>query len=157
MAPSRKSVNQTTVNPAALKRKGKAIEAAKPMDCRPTLSDIHISDTEDYHPNTALPLKMQTAESEPPLNGDQLLQMLSSMRKQMENQQTDVIRLREVATLGKEAATVSRHVCSNRSEHNEGRDLLPLREETRGPPFANAHTGIRSLHQKLKAHPIGDL
>ena len=49
-----------------------------------------------------------------------------------------------------------RHVCSNRSEYNGVHDLLPLREET-CDPFANAHTEIRSLHQKLKARPIEDL
>jgi len=76
MAPLRKSVNQTTVDPAAPKRKGKAIEAAEPMDRPPTLSDVHISDAEDSHPNTASSLRMQTTEPEAPLNSDQLLQML---------------------------------------------------------------------------------
>ena len=73
------------------------IEVAEPTDRRPTLSDIHISDAKDSHPNTASPLKMQTAEPEPPLNGDQLLQMISSMQKQMENQQMKMIRLRKIA------------------------------------------------------------
>ena len=47
MAPSRKSVNPTTVDPAAPKGKGKVIEAAEPTDRQPNLSDVHISDVED--------------------------------------------------------------------------------------------------------------
>ena len=81
------------------------IEAAEPTDCRPTLADVHISDAEDSHPNTASPLKMQTAEPEPPLNDDQLLQKLSSMQEQMKNQQTEMIRLCEVTVREKETAT----------------------------------------------------
>jgi len=46
------------VDPIVLKRKGKGIEAVKPTDHQPTLSDVHIFDTEDSHPNTALPLRM---------------------------------------------------------------------------------------------------
>ena len=83
MALSRKSANQTIVDPATLKGKGKIIEAVEPADHRPNLSDVHISDTKDSHPNTVLPLGMQISELVPPLNGDQFLQILSSMRKQM--------------------------------------------------------------------------
>jgi len=70
MASSRKSVNQTSVDPVVLKRKGKVIEATEPTDRWPTLSDVHISDVEDSHLNYASPLRMQTVESEPPLNDD---------------------------------------------------------------------------------------
>ena len=45
---------------------------------------------------------MQTVEPEPPLNRDQLLQMLSLIWKQMENQQTEIIWLCEVAAREKE-------------------------------------------------------
>jgi len=76
MAQSRKSINQTSVDPATPKGKGKVIEVAEPTDRRPNLSDVHISDTEDFHPNTASPLKMQTIEPKPLPNGDQFLQML---------------------------------------------------------------------------------
>jgi len=55
------------------------------MDSPPTLSDVNISNAEDSHPNIASPLRMQSAEPELLLNDDQLLQMLSSMQKQMEN------------------------------------------------------------------------
>ena len=48
---------------------------------------------------------MQTTELEPPLKGNQLIQMLSSMRKQMENQQTEMIHLCEIAAREKEAVT----------------------------------------------------
>ena len=65
---SRKSVNQATVTPADPKEKGKIIEAAEPADRRPNLFEVHISDTEDSHSNTALSLGMQTAEPEPPPN-----------------------------------------------------------------------------------------
>jgi len=81
------------------------IEAIKSTDRRPTLSDVHIFDAEDSHPNTMSPLRMQTIKPEPPLNGDQLLQMLSSIQKQMENQQTEMICLREVAAREKVVAT----------------------------------------------------
>ena len=107
MAPLRKSINQTTVNLAAQKGKGKIIETVEPADRRPILSDVHISDVEDSHPKTAFHSgcrPMQTAEPEPPLNGDQLLQVLSSMRKQMENQQMEMIWLYEVVAREKEAA-----------------------------------------------------
>ena len=105
IAPSRKSVNWTTVDPVLPKRKEKVIEAAEPTDRRPTLSDSHISHAEDSHPNTTSPFKMQPSEPEPLLNGDQLFQMLSSMQKQMENQQTKMIRSRDVVAREKEAAT----------------------------------------------------
>ena len=93
------------VDPLILKRKAKVIKAAELTNRRATLSDVHISDTEDSHPNTASPLKKQTAELEPPLNGGQLLRMFSPLRKQMKNQQTEMIRLREVTAREKEAAT----------------------------------------------------
>jgi len=70
MTPSRKSVNQIMIDPVILKRTTKAIEAAEPMNQRPILSDIHVSDAEDSHPNVASSLRKQTAEPEPPLNGD---------------------------------------------------------------------------------------
>ena len=73
MAPSRKSVNQATVTPTDPQEKGKVIKAAEPANRRPNLFDVHISDTEDSHSNTALPLGIQIVESEPPLNCDQLL------------------------------------------------------------------------------------
>ena len=85
MALSRKSVNRTMVDPVAPKRRDKVIEAAKPIDSRPNISDGHIFDAEVSHPNTASPLRMQSTELEPSLNCDQLLKMLPSMRKQMEN------------------------------------------------------------------------
>ena len=53
------------------------------MNRRLTLSDVHISNAEDSHPNATSPLRMQTTEPEPPLNDDQLLQVLSSIQKQM--------------------------------------------------------------------------
>ena len=79
------------------------------MNCRPTLSDVYISEAKDSHPNTVSPLRKQIVEPEPPLNVDQLLQMLSSMRKQMENQHTKMIHLRAVASYEKETAIVSIH------------------------------------------------
>ena len=100
MAPSRKSINQATVTFADSKEKRKIIESAKTVDCQPNLSDVHISNTEDSYSNTVLPLGMQIAKYEPPLNGDQLLQMLSIMQKQ-----TEMIRLLEVDAREKEAAT----------------------------------------------------
>ena len=86
MTLSRKIVNQTTVASADPKRKEKIIEAAELVDRRPNLADVHISDAENSHSNTASSLGMQTAEPQSPLDSDQLLQMLSTMRKQMENQ-----------------------------------------------------------------------
>ena len=47
------------VDPVASNRKRKVIEAAEPTDRRPTLSDVHIFDAEDSHPNTVSPFRMQ--------------------------------------------------------------------------------------------------
>ena len=47
---------------------------------------------------------MQATEPEPQLNSEQLLQMLSTLRKQMEDQQTEMIRLCKVAACEKNAA-----------------------------------------------------
>ena len=78
-APSRKSVNQTTVDPIIPKRMTTVIEVAEPMNRWLTLSDVDISGTEASHPTTVLPLRRQTTNPEPSLNGDQHIQMLSSM------------------------------------------------------------------------------
>ena len=86
VAPLWKSVNQTMVDPIIPKKMAKATEEVEPTNHRPTLLDIHISDAKDFHPNTVLPLMKQTTKLEPSLNGDQLLKILSFMRKQMENQ-----------------------------------------------------------------------
>ena len=102
MAPLRKSINQTTVDLVVPK---KAIDSAEPTNRRPILSDVHISDAEDFHPTAVSPLRRQTVEIASLLNGDQLLQMLFSMREQLENQHTEMIRLCEVAAHEKEAAT----------------------------------------------------
>jgi len=104
------------------------------MDHRPTLSNVHISDAEDSYPNTTSPLRMQTTEPKPLLNGDQLLQMLSFMRKQMENQQTEIICLCEVTVYQKETTTCVQIWLLKQSEHNDSHDLLPLWEEMRGTP-----------------------
>jgi len=73
MAPSRKSINKTTVDHVILKKAAKVIGAAEPTNCRPTLSDVHISDMDDSHPIAVSPLRRQIAESAPSLNKDQLL------------------------------------------------------------------------------------
>ena len=83
------------------------IEAVEPTNCQPTLSDIRRpylrrGGLPSYHRVTT---QGQTAEFVPLSNEDQLLQMLFSMRNQLENQRTEMIRLREVATREKEAAT----------------------------------------------------
>ena len=75
----RKSVNQTTVDPVVPKKEVKVIGAAEPTNYLPTLSEVHILDAEDSHPTVVSLLRRQTAEPAPPLNEDQLLQMLSSM------------------------------------------------------------------------------
>jgi len=127
------------------------------MDHRPTLSDVHVSDVEDSHPNTVSPLRKQSAKPEPLLSSDQLLQMLSSMWKQMENQQMEMIRLCEVAAVKRRQQPVSRHGFSNRSKHNRGSRSSPTTERNPRAPFTNMHTRIRSLHRKFKAPLIGDL
>ena len=97
MAPPRTNITQAmTVVLAALKRKGKTNEAPEPADHWPNLSDVHISNTSDSHSNTALPRGTQAAEPEHWPGGEQVLQMLFTLRKQMEDQQTEMIRLREV-------------------------------------------------------------
>ena len=90
---------------AASKGKRKTVEAPEPTDHRPNLSDVHISDVKYSHSNFASPRGMQAAELEPQPNNEQLLHMLSTMRKQMKYQQIDMIQLREEAAREKEAAT----------------------------------------------------
>ena len=70
MAPLRKSVNQTTVDLVISKKAAKAIGAAEPTNSRPTLSDVHILNAEDFHLTIVSPLRRQTVEPAPPLNGD---------------------------------------------------------------------------------------
>ena len=70
MAPLRKSVNKITVDSVVLKRTAKVIEVAEPTNRWPTLSDVHSSDTEDSNPIIVSPLRRQTIEPEPLLNGD---------------------------------------------------------------------------------------
>ena len=127
------------------------------MDSWPTLSDVHISDAKDSHPNTASAPRMQTTEPEPPFNGDQLLQMLSSTQNQMENQQTKMIRLRELAAREIEAATyvqtrLLKHIRAqrgSRSSPTAGRNVWALL-------LQHAYMD-HSLYQKLEARLIGDL
>ena len=110
MVPLRKSVNQTMVDLIVLKKAAKAIGVAKLTNCGPTLSDVHILDVEDFHPTAVSSLRRQTSEPAPPVYEDQLFQILSSMRKQLENQCTKMIRLREAAAHEKKATTCV-HTC----------------------------------------------
>ena len=48
---------------------------------------------------------MQAIEPEPQHTSEQLLQMLSTLRKPMEDQQTEMIRLREAMAREKDVAT----------------------------------------------------
>ena len=106
MVPSRKDVTQATAaTPTTPKGKGKAIEAHEFADRQPNPSNIHNSSAEDSHSNFASPRQTQVAEPEPQYNSEQLLQMLSNMQKQMEDQQMKMIWLRETTALEKEAAT----------------------------------------------------
>ena len=82
VAPSGKSINQTTTDPVIPKKAAKAIEAAEPTNRRPTLSDVLISDAEDSHPTVVSPLRRQSAKPALSPNEYELLQMLSSMQKQ---------------------------------------------------------------------------
>ena len=148
MSPSRKSVNQTMVDLVATKRKGKAIETAELMDRQPTLSDVHISDAEDSHPNTASSLRMQTAKLEHPLNGFPPC----GSRWPME-----MILLCEVAVRKKEAATrVQTRLLKQIGTQPRSRSSSTARRNTQAP-FANVYTGIRSFHRKLEVRPIVDL
>jgi len=93
------------VVPTVPEGNGKTIEVPDSADCQANLSDIHISDARDSHSNTAPAYGMQVAEPEPQPNNKQLLQMLSTLRKQMEDQQTEMIRLHEAAAHKKDATT----------------------------------------------------
>ena len=100
MAPSRKNTIQVTVvAPAAPKGLGKTIDAPEPADRLHNLSNVYISDAEDSHSNSASSRGMQAAEPKPQLNDEQLLQMLFTMWKQIEDQQTKMIRHREAVRL----------------------------------------------------------
>jgi len=96
-------------DPTAPKRKGKTIQAPEPADGRPNLFDVYIPDAEDSHSNTVPPCGMQAAEPDPQPDSEQLLQMLFTPWKQMEDQQTEMIRLREVAAREKMQRSVSKH------------------------------------------------
>ena len=99
MAPPRKHVSQATAAAPAPKGKGKTIEAPEPADRWPNPSDVHISDAKDSHSNSASPWGMQAAEPKPQHTSEQLLHMLSTLRKQVEDQQTEMIQFRERAEL----------------------------------------------------------
>ena len=104
MALLRKNVSQATVAaPTALKGKGKVIEAAEPASHRTNLSDVHVRDDEDSHSSSASPQGVLVTESKPWHTSEQLLQMLSSLQKQMEDQQAEMIQLRERAAVEKDA------------------------------------------------------
>ena len=83
--------------PPRSERKGKTIEVPEPADRRPNLPDVYIPNVEDSYSNSASPRVVQTTEFEPQLNNEQLLQMLSTMRKQMGDQQIEMIQLCEAA------------------------------------------------------------
>jgi len=92
MALPRKNVSQATAAaPTALKGKGKVIEAAEPADYQTNLSDVHIHDDEDSHSSSATPWSVLAVEPEPQHTSEQLHQMLFNLKKQMEDQQAEVI------------------------------------------------------------------
>jgi len=150
MAPPRKHLTQATAAaPAAPKGKGKTVEAPKSADRRPNLSDIHIIDAEDSHSNLASPRGMQAAEPEPQHTSKQLLQMFFTLRKQMEDQQTKMIRLREAAAREKTLQVVSRHDYSNKLGYDGSRNLPLLWKEMSG--FPHHYRAPRNLHTPPEA------
>ena len=56
------------------------------MDRRPNLFDAHIPNADDSYSNFASLQGMQAAKPEPQHTSEQLLQMLSTMRKQVDQQ-----------------------------------------------------------------------
>ena len=91
MAPQRKNAAQdTTIAPASPKEKGKAIEVAKPASRHPNLSDIHITDAEDSQSSSVSSQRVLTVVPEPRYTNEQLLQMLSSLQKQLEEQKMEM-------------------------------------------------------------------
>ena len=104
MAPPKKNVSQATVvAPSAPKEKRKSIEAAEPADRQTNLSDVYIHDDEDSHSSFATPQRV-LAEPEAYHTSEQLHHMLSNLKKQMEDQQAEMIRLCKTAALEKDAA-----------------------------------------------------
>ena len=64
MAPLRKSVTQAIIAAPPIWREAKNNEASEHADRRPNLPDVHISDAEDSHSNTILPLRVQDVKPE---------------------------------------------------------------------------------------------
>ena len=105
MAPPRKNVSKAiAAAPASSKGRGKAVEVAEPASRHPIISDVHITDAEDFQSSAASPQRVLTAMSEPRHINEQLLQMLFSLQKQMEEKKTEMGRLREAATFEKDEA-----------------------------------------------------
>ena len=86
MAPPRKNTSQApAAAPATSKgKKGKLLKSSKPANHHPNLSDVHITDAEDSQSSYTLPQRAHTAVLEPRHTNEQLLQMLSSLQKHME-------------------------------------------------------------------------
>ena len=101
MAPLKKNVNLATPPPPLPKERGKLLKWLS-LQIVAQLSDIHICDAKDSHSNLALPWRMQVTEPKYQLNSEQLLSMLSTLRKRMEDQQTEMIWLHELTDHEKE-------------------------------------------------------
>ena len=81
--------------PTASKEKGKTFEVPKPANRRPNLSDIHIPMPEILTQTLHHHVGCKQLNLNPRPDGEQLLQMLSTLQKQMEDQQIELTRLRE--------------------------------------------------------------
>ena len=104
MAPPRKYVTQaTTAASTTPKGKVKAIEAPELEDRQTNLSDVHIHDDEDSHSSFSMSRRVLATEPKPQYTSDQLHQMLFNLKKQMEDQQAEMIQLHKMAALEKVA------------------------------------------------------
>ena len=99
---------------------------------------------------------MQAIKSELQPNGKQLLQMLSTTRKKMEDQQTEMTRLCEATAREKEAVTRVRTLLLK--QFGTWQKSQPYyRRKCADSLVTIAYSGIHTLHWKLKARPVGDL
>jgi len=135
MAPPRKYVTQaTTAASTTPKGKVKAIEAPELEDRQTNLSDVHIHDDEDSHSSFSTSWRVLATEPKPQYTSEQLHQMLFNLKKQMEDQQAEMIRLREMVVLKKMQQLVSRLDYSKKSIHYGSRSLpVPPKEELELP------------------------
>ena len=137
------------------KKKGILSKRLEPTDHRPNLSNVHISDIDDSHSNTAPPRGMQAAKLEPHPNSEKLLQMLSLCESKSGWANRD-----DLIQRGRWSWRRCSDSCLNTTTQTN-------QDTTESPSSPTAKENVRttllpqrtreSLHKKLEAQPIDNL